>query len=437
MAFDYAPFAARRRKLADAIIDAGGGVALIPTSAQALRNGDAEYAYRFDSSFYYLSGFREPEALIAIVAGDTTRSILFCREKNLELEIWDGFRHGPAAACEAFGFDEAYPIGELDARLPDLLADQPAVFSAIGADREHDRRVVRAIDAVRGRARSGVMPPSAVRELREILDEMRLFKDEHEVATMRRAADIAAAAHARAMRFARPGRFEYQVQAELEHEFMMSGAQAPAYTPIVASGVNACVLHYVENRAELRAGELLLIDAGCEVDGYASDLTRTFPVGGRFSGPQRAVYELVLAAQTAAIEALRPGQPYVAYHDAAVAVLTRGLVDLGLLQGAVDGLIESGAYKRFYMHSTGHWLGLDVHDAGRYKIDGAWRPLAARQVLTVEPGLYFRAADDVPERFHGIGVRIEDDVLITDNGVEVLTASAPRSVADIEALTTA
>ncbi len=435
MDFDPTPFAARRQRLSEAMIEAGGGIALIPAAHQSLRNADVEYPYRFDSNLYYLSGFREPGALIAIVAGSQPRSILFCREKNRELETWEGFRHGPDMAGRIFGFDEAWPISELEAHLPDLLADQPTVFSAIGIDREHDQRVADAINTVRDRARSGVMPPVQVAELREILDEMRLFKDPYELAAMRRATTIAAAAHVRAMRFAHPGRFEYQVQAELEHEFMMAGAQASAYPPIVASGANACVLHYVDNRAELHPGTLLLIDAGCEVDGYASDITRTFPVSGCFSGPQREVYELVLAAQAAAFDAVRVGQPYVAYHDAAVAVLVSGLVDLGLLAGSVDGLIESGAYKRFYMHGTGHWLGLDVHDAGRYKISGDWRPLAARQVVTVEPGLYIRAADDIPERFHDIGVRIEDDVLVTEAGIEILTDAAPRSINDIETLT--
>jgi len=273
-----------------------------------------------------------------------------------------------------------------------------------------------------------------MRDLRVLIDEMRLHKDADELATMRRAATISSAAHARAMRFARPGHFEYQVEAELMHEFISQGARAAAYTPIVAGGSNACTLHYVDNRKQLADGELLLIDAGCEVDGYAADITRTFPVSGRFSGPQRALYELVLAAQLAAIDHARAGQPYNAYHDAAVRVLTQGLADLGLLAGDVDGLIERKAYDRFYMHSTGHWLGLDVHDVGRYKIDGGWRPLAPNQVLTVEPGLYIRPADDIPEAYWHIGIRIEDDIVVTDGAPEVLSHQAPKTVADIEAL---
>ena len=435
MHFDPTPFAARRARLAQLMRDAGGGVAYIPTAREAMRNGDSEYAYRFGSNFYYLTGFGEPEAALLLIADDKgCESILFCREKNPEREIWDGFRHGPEAAAAHFGFDAAWPIAELDTRLPDHIANRAAVFHTIGADSAEDGRIVRALDAVRGRARSGVTPPASVRDLRVLIDEMRLHKDADELASMRRAAAISGAAHARAMRFARPGHFEYQVEAELMHEFISQGARAAAYTPIVAGGSNACTLHYVDNRKQLADGELLLIDAGCEVDGYAADITRTFPVSGRFSAPQRALYELVLAAQLAAIDKARAGQPYNAYHDAAVRVLTQGLSDLGLLSGDVDGLIERKAYDRFYMHSTGHWLGLDVHDVGRYKIDGGWRPLAPNQVLTVEPGLYIRPADDVPEAYWHIGIRIEDDVLVTDGAPEVLSHHAPKTVADIEAL---
>ncbi|QSI76235.1 aminopeptidase P N-terminal domain-containing protein [Niveibacterium microcysteis] len=435
MSFEPAPFAARRARLAQLMREAGGGVAYIPTAREAMRNGDSEYAYRFGSNFYYLTGFSEPEAALVLIADDKNiESILFCREKNPEREIWDGFRHGPEAACERFGLSAAWPVAELDTRLPDYLANRAAVFHMIGADSADDGRIVRALDAVRSRARSGVTPPASVRDLRVLVDEMRLHKDADELAAMRRAAAISGAAHARAMRFARPGHFEYQVEAELMHEFISQGARSAAYTPIVAGGSNACTLHYVDNRKQLADGELLLIDAGCEVDGYAADITRTFPVSGRFSGPQRALYELVLAAQLAAIDKARAGQAYNAYHDAAVRVLTQGLVDLGLLDGDVDGLIEKKAYDRFYMHSTGHWLGLDVHDVGRYKIDGGWRPLAPNQVLTVEPGLYIRPAEDIPEAYWHIGIRIEDDVLVTDGEPEVLSHHAPKTVADIEAL---
>ena len=358
MHFDPTPFAARRARLAQQMREAGGGVAYIPTARESMRNGDSEYAYRFGSNFYYLTGFSEPEAALLLIADDKRcESVLFCREKNPEREIWDGFRHGPEAAATHFGVNAAWPIAELDTRLPDHIANRAAVFHTIGADSAEDGRIVRALDAVRGRARSGVTPPASVRDLRVLIDEMRLHKDADELVAMRRAAAISGAAHARAMRFARPGHFEYQVEAELMHEFISQGARAAAYTPIVAGGSNACTLHYVDNRKQLADGELLLIDAGCEVDGYAADITRTFPVSGRFSGPQRALYELVLAAQLAAIDKARAGQPYNAYHDAAVRVLTQGLSDLGLLSGDVDGLIERKAYDRFYMHSTGHWLG--------------------------------------------------------------------------------
>jgi Xaa-Pro aminopeptidase len=290
------------------------------------------------------------------------------------------------------------------------------------------------LNAVRAQVRTGVRAPSDVADLHALIDEMRLTKDAQELATMRRAAEISAGAHRRAMRFARPGLREYEIEAEILHEFVRNGAQSPAYTSIVAAGANACVLHYISNRDVLQPGELLLIDAGCELDGYASDITRTFPVDGRFAGARKAVYELVLEAQAQAIAAVRPGSRFIDPHDAAVRVLSQGLIDLGLLKGGLDSVIESGAYKRFYMHRTGHWLGLDVHDAGEYGSEGRWKTLAPGMVLTVEPGLYIRRADDVPERFWDIGVRIEDDVLVTAAGHEILTAAAPKSVADIEAL---
>jgi Xaa-Pro aminopeptidase len=282
--------------------------------------------------------------------------------------------------------------------------------------------------------RSGAHAPAEIRDVRVELDEMRLIKDAHEIADMRRAADISAAAHCRAMRATSPGRFEYEIEAELMHEFRRCGAQAPAYSPIVAGGANACILHYVGNSQSLRDGDLLLIDAGCEVDSYAADITRTFPVSGKFSPAQRDVYELVLAAQQAAIAQIAPGKPWDAPHDAAVRILAQGMLDLKLLSGSVDGVIESGAYRRFYMHRTGHWLGMDVHDAGEYKVDGEWRPLQAGMTLTVEPGCYIRAADDVPRALWNIGVRIEDNALVTAAGCEILTTAAPRTISEIEAL---
>ena len=428
---DQTIYADRRRRLAQAMRT---GVAVVPTAPERIRNRDTHYPYRFDSHFYHLTGFTEPEATLVVVAGDAPRALLFCRERNEERETWDGFRYGPQAAREQFGFDEAHPIGTLDEKLAQLLENQPALYTPLGADAEWDARAVRWLNAVRTKARAGVMAPESVHDVRALLDEMRLVKDARELALMRRAASISAAAHRRAMRSAQAGQFEYQIEAELLYEFRRSGAQFPAYWPIVASGANACVLHYVSNDAPLRAGDLLLIDAGCELGGYASDITRTFPVSGRFSGAQRDVYELVLAAQGAAMDSIGPGRAWNEPHDAAVKVLAQGMLDLKLLSGSLEEVLEKEAYKRYYMHRTGHWLGLDVHDAGDYKRGGQWRPLQPGMTLTVEPGLYIRAADDVPERLRDIGVRIEDDVVVTASGCEVLTGEAPKGIGDIEAL---
>lgn len=431
---DTTPFLARRQRLLDRMAAAGGGVAILPTAPEVARNRDTQYPYRHDSYFYYLSGFREPGAVVVLVAGAEPKQILFCREKDEEREIWDGFRYGPDAAREVFGFDEAWTIGDFDRRLPELLANQPLMWFSLGNDAEWDARVTRALNAVRANARTGIVPPHSVRDLRAELDEMRLVKDSFELDTMRRAGAISAEAHCRAMRATRPGRFEYEIEAELLHHFRRSGSQYPAYTSIVAAGANACILHYVENDRRIADGDLLLIDAGCELDGYASDITRSFPANGHFSGPQRAVYELVLAAQHAARAAIRPGAHWNEPHDAAVRVLAQGMLDLKLLEGSLDAVLEKGDYRRFYMHRTGHWLGMDVHDAGEYKVGGDWRPLEAGMVLTVEPGCYIRPAADVPESFWNIGVRIEDDALVTADGCEYLTDGVPREVVDIEAL---
>lgn len=424
-------YGSRRARLAASM---GDGIAILPTAPERIRNRDTHFPYRFDSHFYYLTGFAEPEAVLVLVAGAQPRSLLFCRERNEEREIWDGARHGPDRARERFGFDEAHPIATLDEMMAKLLADQPALHTPLGADPAWDARVMQWLNAVRAQARTGIAAPGRVHDLRVLVDEMRLVKDAHELEVMRRAAAISAGAHRRAMAMARPGGTEFQVEAELLHEFRRHGAQFPAYWPIVAGGANACVLHYVANDAPLADGELLLIDAGCELDGYASDITRTFPVGRAFSAPQREVYELVLAAQAAAIAAVRAGRGWNEPHDAAVRVLAQGLLDLRLLQGSLAEVLEKETYKRFYMHRTGHWLGLDVHDAGEYKRAGAWRTLAAGMVLTVEPGLYIRAAEDVPERYRNIGIRIEDDVAVTEAGCEVITAAAPKSIAEIEAI---
>ena len=427
-------FSERRHRLASQMQK---GVAIIPTAPERVRNRDAHYPYRFDSYFYYLTGFAEPEAVLVIVAGadkDVSKSILFCREKNIEYEIWNGFRYGPEAAREAFEFDETYPIAKLDEMLPRLLADQPAVFCALGDDTAWDTRVIGWVNQVRQQSRSGTTAPAEIRDIRLLLDEMRLFKSAEELQVMRRAAEISGGAHRRAMQNTRPGMSEYEVEADLMHEFRRHGAQAPAYTSIVAGGANACVLHYVDNNARLKAGELLLIDAGCELDGYAADITRTFPVNGKFNPAQRDLYELVLSAQAAAISAVRPGNTWDAPHNAALQVLAQGFIDLGLCQGSVDEVIQSEDYKRFYMHRTGHWLGLDVHDVGEYKRNGDWRPVQPGMTLTVEPGCYVRPADNVPKHFWNIGIRIEDDVVVTETGCEVLTGAAPKTVAEIEEL---
>ncbi|MBE0614522.1 MAG: aminopeptidase P N-terminal domain-containing protein [Burkholderiales bacterium] len=424
-------YASRRAAL---LAQMQSGIAIVPTAPQRVRNRDSEYLYRYDSYFYYLCGFQEPEAVLVLVAGDEPKSLLFCREKNLERETWDGFRFGPEAAREAFGVDAAYPIGQLDEMLPGLIANQPALYYAPGMDAGWDARIMDWLNQVRAQSRTGVSAPQHIHDVRTSLDEMRLVKDAGELDLMRRAAAISAKAHERAMRATRPGTMEYEIEAELLYAFRRGGAQFPAYWPIVAGGANACILHYSENSARLDDGALLLIDAGCELDGYASDITRTFPVNGKFQGAQKDIYELVLAAQAAAIAATRPGVVWDAPHEAAVRVLAQGMIDFGLCQGSLEKVLETGDYKRYYMHRTGHWLGLDVHDVGEYKIDGKWRPLTAGMTLTVEPGCYIRAAEGVPEAFWNIGVRIEDDVLVCAEGCEVITAATPKSVADIENL---
>lgn len=421
----------------------GAGIAIIPTAAEAIRNRDSHYPYRFDSYFYYLTGFTEPESLLVMIAGDATKNspaktILFCRDKDMEREIWDGFRYGPDAAQAQFGFDEAYSMTQLDALMPDLISHQPQLFYSLGADPQWDARVTGWLNAVKNKARTGVSCPQAILDVRQLIDTQRLIKTPFEVDLMRRSAHIAATAHNRAMRFvannqSNPSLMEYAVEAEFLHTFYSNGAQAPAYTSIVAGGANACTLHYNANNAVLKKGDLLLIDAGCELDGYASDITRTFPVNGKFSGPQRDLYELVLHAQLAAIEAAIPGNHWNAPHEAALNILAQGFIDFKLCKGSVEAVLENGCYRQFYMHRTGHWLGLDVHDAGEYKDkNGDWAILAAGNALTVEPGCYVRPAENVPEHFWNIGIRIEDDVLITATGNEVLTKNAIKTIADIE-----
>jgi Xaa-Pro aminopeptidase len=436
-------YAARRARLAAQMQP--GAVAVLHTAPELLRNGDSDYPYRHDSAFYYLTGFTEPEAVLVLVAaqGDKpARSILFCREKNVEREIWDGYRHGPEAARTTFGVDDAYPIGELDTHMARILANAPALYYALASNAALDAQVTLWIKAVRAQARTGTTAPDTFVNLLPLLDEMRLVKDADEQALMLRAGEISGRAHERAMRAARPGMFEYELEAELLYAFRKSGAQFPAYTPIVASGPNACILHYNVNDRPMQIGDLVLIDAGCELDGYASDITRTFPVNGRFTDAQRALYELVLAAQDAAVAAIAPGRPYSAFHEAALRVLVQGMLDLGLIDrsahASVDDAIAAKAHVPFYMHGTGHWLGMDVHDVGAYRdVTQAEKPsrqLAEGMVVTVEPGIYVRPAEGVPERFWHIGIRIEDDVVVTKDGYRLLTAAAPKTVAEIEAI---
>jgi Xaa-Pro aminopeptidase len=430
----------RRARLMDQMAKAGGGVAVIGAAPEVMRNSDSEYPYRQDSYLHYLTGFGEPHSLLVLVANDSVRkAVLFCRPRDVEREMWDGLRLGPLAAAEALGIDEAHDIAQLDALMPDLLANQASVFQMIGG--ALDGCVTRWIETVRGQIRAGKRAPATMHELRGWLDEMRLFKDASEIDIMRRAAQISAGAHVRAMRACKPGLREYHLEAELLHEFRRHGSDGPAYTSIVGTGANSCILHYRAGNTEILDGDMVLIDAGCELDCYASDVTRTFPANGRFNGPQKAVYELVLAAQEAALACVKPGARFKDYHHAATRVLAQGVIDLGWISGSVDGVIESGAHHQFYMHGAGHWLGLDVHDAGEYadlvapyveNQERTSRVLQAGMVLTVEPGLYVRPCDNAPREFWNIGVRIEDDVLVTTDGCELFSRAAPVTVAQIE-----
>lgn len=427
----------RRRKRLAAQIGADA-VAIVPAAGEQLRNRDVHFPFRQDSDFDYLTGFPEPDAFAVIAprrkGGEL---VMFVRPRNAEREIWDGRRHGVDGARERFNVDEAFELDEIDAKMPDLLADRSRIYYPLGVDDGLDRRVMGWLRAVRAKARTGVRAPTELVALDEPLAEMRLIKDKDELSRMRRSARIAAAGHRRLMRSARAGMWEYQLEAIFTEHCTRQGARAQAYQPIVGSGNNACVLHYVENNAPLVDGELVLIDAGCEYQGYCSDITRTFPVNGRFTEPQRELYELVHEAQRAAIAKAIPGNRWQDSHKAALRVLTRGLVELGLIKGTVKEvakLIKEEKYRPFYMHRTGHWLGRDVHDVGAYKRDGKWRTLEPGMVLTVEPGLYVAADADVPKRYRGIGIRIEDDVAVTKAGNEVLSKDVPKAADEIECL---
>lgn len=418
--------ARRRQRLMERMED---GLAIIPNASVTHRNRDVEYPFRPDSDFLYLTGFTEPDAVAVLIPGHPEHPfLLFVPPRDPDKEVWTGKRAGTEGAQRDFGADAAYSLEELDRVVPELLADRERLYVPIGRKRSFDERVARWLAATRAKERQGVRAPEVFVDVEDVIHEMRLFKDREETERMREAARITAMAHRRAQEVCRPGLYEYQVQAEMEYIFHYHGADRPAYPSIVAGGSNACVLHYTENRAELRDGDLLLIDAGCEVEGYAADVTRTFPVGDTASEGQRAVWDIVAEAQARAIEAVRPGNTFDDYHQAALRILVGGMVDLGLLEGEVDSLIEEGAYRPFFPHRTGHWLGLDVHDVGRYKVSSdQWRTLEPGMTLTVEPGLYVPPdTPDVPRDLLGVGVRIEDDVLVTESAPGVLTGEAPK-----------
>ena len=427
-------FKARRQALLAKMQD--NSLAVIPSAHLHMRNGDAEFPFRQNSDFFYLSGFVEESSVLVLVnkAGEHS-SILFCQAKDKASEIWTGYRLGPDAAPAQLHVDQALDIAELADKLPEFMSDLDAVYSYWGQDTQWDQTLFTAIDKVKAKARTGVVAPNAMVSISPMLTEMRLIKDAAEIQTMRTAAQVSAQAHIEAMKMAKPGVFEYQLEGQIRHYCAMQGMRFDAYQSIEGSGDNACILHYSANDQQIADGDLILIDAGCEHNHYASDITRTFPANGKFSEPQKAIYQIVLDAQLAAIKQVKPGNAYEQIHQAALRVITQGLMDLGLLNGELDALIKDEAYKPFYMHGTGHWLGLDVHDVGVYKIDGQSRALQAGMVLTVEPGIYIAPDNDtVDKKWRGIGVRIEDDVLVTDEGHEILSKAVPKSIVEIEAL---
>ncbi len=430
---DAREFQRRRKRLMDMMGDES--IAIIPTAPVRMRNRDVEYPFRHDSDFYYLTGFAEPEAVAVLIPGRPSGEyVLFCRERDALMETWNGLRAGLEGAVEKHGADDAFPIEDLDDILPGLLGDQERIYYTMGNDPNFDQRVLSWVKHVRDQVRSGISAPDEFISLNHILHDMRLYKSRQEIKAMRHAAKISAAAHKRAMQVCQPGMFEYEIEAELTHEFMKQGARSAAYSSIVGGGANSCILHYTDNEAELKDGDVLLIDAGAEYESYASDITRTFPVNGSFSEEQQAIYEIVLDAQLAAIEEVRPGNHWNDPHEAAVQVITEGLVSLGILKGRVRSLIKDQAYSKYYMHRTGHWLGMDVHDVGDYKVDGEWRMLEPGMVLTIEPGIYLAPARGLAKKWWDIGVRIEDDVLVTKDGYDVLSKDMPKTVEEIESI---
>lgn len=426
---------ARRRKQLMALMEPDS-IAIVPAAPERTRSRDTEYHYRQDSDFLYLSGFEEPQAVLVLIPGrEHGEYVLFVRERNREREIWDGYRAGPEGACSEFEADDAFPIDDIDDILPGLLEGKQRVYYAMGKDSEFDKHVMDWVNTIRAKVRSGATPPGEFLDLSHFLHDMRLFKSAAELRVMKEAGEISARAHVRAMKACKPGVMEYQLEAEIIHEFQKSGARFPAYNSIVGGGKNGCILHYIENSASLKQGDLVLIDAGCELDYYAADITRTFPVSGKFSPEQKALYDICLRAQLAAIAVAKPGNHWNDPHEATVRVITQGLVELGLLEGDIEDIIKNETYKEFYMHRAGHWLGMDVHDVGDYKVGGEWRVLEPGMVMTVEPGIYVAPDNErVAKKWRGIGIRIEDDVAITKDGNEILTKDVPKTVEEIEAL---
>ena len=429
---NYQEFKKRRSALIEKI---GDGVAVIFNAHEAIRNRDSHYSYRSDSYFHYFSGFTEPQSVLLVLGGKFPKTILFCRNKNLEMEIWNGFIYGPKEAKEVFLFDEAYDINLLDDIALKEISGHEKIYYRIGQDALNDQKINDWIKVLRNKARAGAQAPQTIEDISHIADEMRLIKSDFEIDIMKRSAKIASLAHNRAMKFVKPHTYEYELEAEILHEFMSHGIRSPAYQSIVAAGKNACTLHYVDNNSKIQYGDLILIDAGCELEGYASDISRTFPANGKFSKIQKDFYQLVLEAQSAALSKVSSNHHWNEPHEAALSVLIDGFKDFGLCQGSHQEIYETGAYKEFYMHRTGHWLGLDVHDAGDYKtIAKEWKQLQPGMTLTVEPGCYIRPSANIPKEFWNIGIRIEDDVLVTQNGYEVLSKDSPKTIESIEAL---
>jgi Xaa-Pro aminopeptidase len=425
-------FARRRQQLMRMVGE--GGIVVLPSAPVRTRSRDVEYRYRQDSDFYYLSGFAEPDAVLALVPGRPNGEyLLFCRERDADKELWDGSRAGPDGAIERFAADDAFPIDDIDDILPGIIESCSRVYYTMGMYSDFDARIADWINSLRSRESRGVHTPHEFVALDHLLHDMRLYKSRAEIAAMRRAAKVAVGAHERAMRCIRPGMYEYEVEAEFRYEFRRKNAWV-SYSPIVGGGANTCTLHYVDNNHALEDGDLILVDAGCELDYYASDITRTMPVNGRFSDAQRAVYDIVLEAQLAAIDATRKDTPWNVPHDSAVRIITRGLKSLGLLEGSLDRLIRDEGYRRFFMHRTGHWLGMDVHDVGDYKVGDEWRMLEPGMVTTVEPGVYIPADSDIPPKYRNIGIRIEDDVAVTAKGPDVLSKGLAKESRAIEEL---